>query len=522
MLGLLVGLVLLRRGNLAWDDADYLRRGLANARLALEAGPLGALPQTIRGLLLEQPKPPWLVAWIEFSAHLTGRKNIDLLILFSSVVPYAFLMTAVIYFGRRLHGPWGGLVALFCLAASPLSLAFGGKVMVETSLALWVLCIYGLTAFYLAIPNRAKAVALGLAVGLALLSKLTIVLFLPGPMLYAGAAVVRSGGDRVLFLKRLMLSVAVCMAVAGPWYLKNASSAVNFAIFSAKYNELATGVLRTPLSQRAAEMANNLAGWPLIVTLAACAVATVLFRAAGSRHDDAGGDQATAAVAFRRMAALGAGIAAAILLYPTYFDTRFLLPIWPVVAVAISSWLCVQVTRIPFVSRSILGLGLAVSVACAGATAAGGSAFPTYWKTTALIDDLVIRYGVRTLVNVGNCPGWNVCKTGLMNELREDPESCFVLHDLTRASGPRADRLLNRADAVVVLGRSDLSDAALQISPGLNRGYLALLERLNDDSSFSRVTMPATDGLPELLVYLRPSRIAQNREKLKSDTRRRR
>ncbi len=499
-----------------------MRRGLANARLALEAGPLGALPYAIKGLLLEQPKPPWLVAWIEFGAHLIGRKNIDLLILFSSVVPYAFLMAAVIYSGRRLHGSWGGLAALSCLAASPLSLAFGGKVMVETSLALWVLFIYGLTALYLASPTRAKAVALGFAVGLALLTKLTIVLFLPGPMLYAGVAAMRGGGNRLLFLKRLMLSVVVCLAVAGPWYLKNARAAVNFAIFSAKYNELATGVLRTPLLQRALDMANHLAGWPLIVTLAAGAVAGVLFRASGSVHDGARGEGSTAGVAFRRMAALGAGIAATVLLYPTYFDTRFLVPIWPVLALAISSYLCMQLTRISVIPRSILGLSLAASVFCAGAAAAGEPAFPTYWKTTALIDDLVNRFGVRALVNVGNCAGWNVCKTGLMNELREDPESCFVLHDLTRATGPRAERLLNRADAVVVLGRSDLSDFSLKISPGLNRGYLALLEKLNDDSRFSRVKMPATDGLPELLVYVRQPRLAQGREKLKSETGRRR
>ena len=51
--------------------------------------------------------------------------------------------------------------------------------MVETSLALWVLFIYGLTALYLLLRSRKSAAALGLAVGLALLTKLTIVLFFP-------------------------------------------------------------------------------------------------------------------------------------------------------------------------------------------------------------------------------------------------------------------------------------------------------------------------------------------------------
>jgi 4-amino-4-deoxy-L-arabinose transferase-like glycosyltransferase len=346
ILGLLSVLVLARHGNLAWDDADYLRRGLTNARLAEAAGPLWVLPRAIDRLLLEQPKPPWLVGWIEFGVHLFGRKSIDRLILFSTVLPYAFLMAAVVFLGRRLRGAWGGFVALLCLAASPLSLEFGGKVMVETSLALWVLCIYGLTAFYLAAPTRGKAAALGLFVGLALLTKLTIALFLPGPLIYGCARAVRGTAGGALFLKRLALSIAVCLAVAGPWYLKNAGTTVNFAIFSSKYNELATGRDRVPVSSRAALLANDLAGAPLFFTIAAGAIAAAFFRRKGLQADHEGAPgQANAEVYFRRMAWLGAGIAGIILLYPTYFDTRFLLPIWPVLAVAMGCWLSVQLAH---------------------------------------------------------------------------------------------------------------------------------------------------------------------------------
>ena len=86
------------------------------------------------------------------------------------------------------------------------------------------------------------------------------------------------------------------------------------------------------------------------------------------------------------------------------------------------------------------------SALCASAVAvAREPLFPTYWKTTGLIDELVDRFGVSNLVNVGNCAAWNVCKTGLMNELRHDPGSCFVLHDLTKAArGPLAASLRDR------------------------------------------------------------------------------
>ncbi len=114
---------------------------------------------------MEQPKPPWFVAWIELGVHAIGRRNVDLLILFSTVVPYALLMLAVTWSADGCEGPGAGFVALVCLAASPLSLAFGGKVMVETFLALWVLLVYSLTALYLTAPSRKCAAALGLAVG---------------------------------------------------------------------------------------------------------------------------------------------------------------------------------------------------------------------------------------------------------------------------------------------------------------------------------------------------------------------
>jgi Dolichyl-phosphate-mannose-protein mannosyltransferase len=555
VLGLLSALVLSRKANLAWDDADYLRRGLLNARFAEESGPLLIAPRAIDRLLLEQPKPPWLVAWIELGVHMIGRRNIDALIIYSTVIPYALLVVSAILIGRRLGGPWGGFLALVCLACSPLSLAFGGKVMVETYLALWVLLAYGLTALYLTAPSRKKAAALGFVVGLAFLTKLTIVLFLPGPLIYGCVKALRSGADRWLLLKRLALSIAVCLAVAGPWYFRNARTAVKFAIFSAKYNEMATGRDRVPVSQRAAEMASDLAGWPLVVTTAGSAIAFALLRrkgqmarpggnggfAAGSAIADhlakdretvrnsgpyeepvPGGQQRDMEHTFRQMAWLGAGIAAVAILYPTYFDTRFLLPIWPAIAVAVGTGVSLQFARLRAIARALIGVGFAVSLACAATAVAREQAFPTYWKTTGLIDDLVKRFGVSNLLNVGNCAGWNVCKTGLMNELRDEPASCFVLHDLTRATEARARYLLKQADAVIVLGRSDLSDAVLRVAPGLNRGYRDLVELLKNHSDFSAIPMPATDGLPELSVFVRRDRLEQAREMSKFETERRR
>jgi hypothetical protein len=523
VVAVLSGLVLVRRGNLAWDDADYLRRGLSNARFAEAGGPLLVVPRAIDRLLSEQPKPPWFVAWIELGVHAIGRRSIDVLVVFSTIVPYSLLMLAVTLTGRWLHGPWGGFLALICLAASPLSLAFGEKVMVETFLALWILLVYSLAALYLTAPSRKIAAALGLAVALALLTKLTTALFLPGPLIYGLVRILRHRAGAAVAFKKLAIGVAVCLAVAGPWYFKNAGPAVKFALFSSRYNEVASGSDGVPTARRAAEMASDLAGWPLAGTVAASALAGAFLGRKKSREiDENSNRKVLARVWFTRMAWLGAGIAAAVLLFPAYFDTRFLLPIWPVLAVAIGASVYSQVFRLPVIPKTLLGLGFAGSLLFAFSSVAREPSFATYWETTRLIDHLVGRYGVSNLVNVGNCAAWNVCKTGLMNELRADPENCFVLHDLTRATDGRAERLLEQADAVVVLERSDLPDNVVQFAPGLNRGYSAVVEKLGKNTNFRRVKLPAIGGVPKLSVYVRQAQIEQAREMSKSETRRRR
>ncbi len=212
--------------------------------------------------------------------------------------------------------------------------------------------------------------------------------------------------------------------------------------FPRRYNEVASGSDGVPTARRAADMASDLAGWPLAGTVACSALAGAFWGRKKSREIDENSDrQVFARVWFTRMAWLGAGIAAAVLLIPAYFDTRFLLPIWPVLAVAIGASVHSQLFRLPVIPKTLLGLGLAGSLLFAFSSVAREPSFATYWETTRLIDHLVGRYGVSNLVNVGNCAAWNVCKTGLMNELRADPGSCFVLHDLTRATDGRAERL---------------------------------------------------------------------------------
>ena len=513
--------VMTTRGNLAWDDADYLRRGLTNARMAESAGGLWVVPVALDRLFIEAPKPPWLVAWIELGVLTLGRHHLDPLILFSSVIPYAFLLLAVIAAGRSMGGAWGGLLALICMVSSRSSLSMGGKVMVETYLSLWVLLSYLVAASFLARPSRQRAMALGALIGLGLLTKLTMVLFLPSLAVYVLANGRGSEPGRRALARKIFWGGAACVAVAGPWYARNFMETTRFAAFSARYNELAElRPERVPASRRIVVMAEDLAGWPLCATVATAALAAWRPRLGRGRdsqsHDrdqgSQGRERSPAQAHFSRMAWLGFVTAALILLVPPYFDSRFLIPIWPVLAVELGTRLAAFSPRLGLAPKAVVGLGLSASIIAAAITVARVPIVPTYWHAALLIDDLVRQHGASTVVNVGNSSAWNVCKTGLINELRDQPENCFVLHDLTKLADDRSRRLLSRADAILVLDRSEIPQSLRASSPGLNRGYDTLVASLETDPRFSRVAPPTTIGLPHLSVYVRREPLDHARE----------
>ena len=58
-----------------------------------------------------------------------------------------------------------------------------------------------------------------------------------------------------------------------------------------------------------------------------------------------------------------------------------------------------------------------------------------------------------------------------------------------------------------MLARSDLDESILRSSPGLNRGYDAMVKSLKEDPRFLPVALPETYGLPHLLVYVRSGRL---------------
>ena len=137
-------------------------------------------------------------------------------------------MASVVLVARRLHGRGAGLLALILLIASPRALSFGGRVMVETFLSLWVLLAVWLASLLLARPSRKLGVVLGLVAGLAALTKLTAVLLLPGTSSFPSRGPGR-GPQRSTRVRALGWACFTCPAVAGPWYVRNLGDTLEFA-----------------------------------------------------------------------------------------------------------------------------------------------------------------------------------------------------------------------------------------------------------------------------------------------------
>jgi 4-amino-4-deoxy-L-arabinose transferase-like glycosyltransferase len=492
---LLAGLtywVIRRDGNLAWDDSDYLRRGLHNVGAARAQGGFD-LARLVGATLKDRPRPPLLIAWVEVGVLLFGKRHMLPLVVYSSVVPFGLLLLAVAAISRRLFGASASLLAILLLASSPMTLALGAKVMVETFMALWILAIFLAAAQHLERPTRLRALMLGTTLACALLTKLTVALLLPMPAaVYVYLYLRRYPLDRSA-LRNLLWIVLPILALAGPWYVVNGRSAVGFALYSSRYDVLALGKAdATPRLERLRILADRLVGTPslLLVPLAGWG----FIRARRSLDP--------AERFFVLLALLAAISGALILLYPSYFDARFLLPICPALAIVLG-WGLYSVgglARPGFLV--VVGAVLCAGVFQSASQLAHQGRTATYWPAARLIDDLVERHGVAVLANVGDCADWNVSKTGLINELRARPRECFVLHDLSRNTAPELARRLKRLDAVVMLRREYLSSEFLASSPGLNRAYGAVEPLLRNDRRFERIE-PRVAGLPPLEVFVR-------------------
>ena len=269
---------------------------------------------------------------------------------------------------------------------------------------------------------------------------MTVALLLPAPALYFVAALARRRDvPRRVKARMIAWSLGPAMLLAGPWYLENAGDTVRFSIHAAQYNLLAEGKIRLHADRRPPGLPGRRSG-----RLALDGGPAGRRGGGGARSPSTtrgrGGETspgASAATELSRITLLGVAGGAAVLMTTPHFDPRFLLPAWPALAVCGSGWLGRAIAPAP---RVLGGLAVALLVIGVGISATRLLLEPrtaTSWDAAAMIDELVARHGVRRIGQVGDSPGWNVCKTGLVNELRHSPADCES-RTTSRGAPPRS------------------------------------------------------------------------------------
>ena len=195
-----------------------------------------------------------------------------------------------------------------------------------------------------------------------------------------------------------------------------------------------------PVWDRLVRILGDLPGWLPLLTLGVVGFGFSVGRSGPILESTRITAPGSPAARFRVLVLASTLVATAVLMIPAYFDTRFLLPLWPSIAVAAGGALAEVLSGLAFRPRAVIAAAFACCLGVSVAAAVGEPAATTCWAARGLIDQMVSRYGVATLANVGNITDWNVCKTGLINELRDNPGDCFVLHDLSAASAEELRR----------------------------------------------------------------------------------
>jgi hypothetical protein len=483
-------------GNLTWDDAGYLADAYDCVRYARNASDNAATRVARVGwtLLHQGFQPPFLVAWITPWLFLFGPDRLSCVIWCATALPFALLLlTAGRVAARTLYpraAPW----AVICIAASPLSLNFGGKVMVETFLGLWVLLALDAAAQLLNRPTSRRAALLGLWLGLAAVTKFTAFLLLGGPALYFVIAAVRT---RRVPAAAFATATAVALLVAGPWYGRNYQNVLEHAWFSSQFDVLALG--KKDESVRLARLvaaAGAIAGWGVLVTAASAEVARNLL-GPGVHEPLPGGRH------FERMALLGLVISAVTLLFPSYYETRFLLPAWPAFATVLGARCCAAAeslgTRWKAGLAGLLALSAAYSLVVVDRERLQTRS-TTYWDAGSAVAELATQRGAHTIGNVGETPDWNIAKLRLASRLQARAAAC-VFRDLSRFEPEQLAGALEECDAFFVLDQ-DLLPPLVLSTPAMNRAYGALPEALAD-GQFERVVLAEGLDVPRLQVYVR-------------------
>ena len=434
-------------GRLGYDDATYLERGLYHANQVVAAGelPLLRLPWSLR---FEIPRPPALHGLVAVAALALGRGNLEAILVAGTVVPVVLLLIALAVSARSAV-PGGDLWAIAIAASCPLILDIGSRLFVETLLAAAVVAGVAALQRRLSGGGVGAEIAVGLAAGVAALTKVLAPIFVVPAMLIG----LWELGRREGYAKAARLAAvagASAVAVAGLWYQRNFGTALEFAgNASAHWASAYLG----PAWRRPVDFL--LEGPGPLVGLAFAALAI------GSARPAAG---APVSLVFLRRVAFFAGLLPAVVIASRpVFEVRYWVPGLAVLAAWAGAELKYRCEGLERRAVAILPLG---AVLCFGFAIHGLAKKPrpaTAWSTISRLERLASeRPAPVRLCVLGNNPEWNAPKLSLFVEA-SNVRPRFKVSDLLNSfEGPSVAATFERCDLVFALPAEAVPPVASQ------------------------------------------------------------
>jgi 4-amino-4-deoxy-L-arabinose transferase-like glycosyltransferase len=404
-------------GNLQYDDAGYLTRGFYHAAQVEERGDLFylRLPWSLR---FETPKAPLYTGLLALLAHFIPWSEVELLCALGAALPFAALLLGAAVLARDGGGPRAPPLALCALLASPLLVHLAARLLVETTLA--ALVVWGTVAAQRRCerPDLASEIGLGVASGLALLTKLLAPLFLAPVVLLAAAEVARREGVRRA-LRLVLVAAAVAFAVSALWYERNLATALGYAREAAQH---AHSVDAGSPWTRPARLVWIGLGWPLL----AGALGVAAFARRSPRPDGPRRRR------LRRFALAAAAVSAAPIVAPPVFDPRFWAPAVALLAVSVGVDAAALVAEGPRLRRAAIASAAAACALASALLAARAPRWSTPWPLAELLAERASgREEPLAVCTMGAHPAFNVEKVRLVAEwarIRPRPRVTDVLH----------------------------------------------------------------------------------------------
>lgn len=219
----------------SWDPAHYLDLTLGHERALQSRG----LPGFFSDVIASDPVRAPLLTMLAVPIFLVAGPGPDRGIILNLLL-WPILLLAVYLLGRRLFTARTGLLAAFLTATTPIVFGLAHEFFIEflltTLVTVTVLLLLKTDGF----ARRGASVALGVAIGLGLLTKVTFPLYVAGPCLVLGIAALspivraRRHGERIAG-QLAGIAVNICiigaLAVAIPffWYVHDLKPSWEYA-----------------------------------------------------------------------------------------------------------------------------------------------------------------------------------------------------------------------------------------------------------------------------------------------------